>query len=492
MASEFKLPDLGENIETADVVKVLVSAGDSISVDDPVLEVETDKAVLEVPSSVEGTIAEVKVNEGDTIEVGRVVLTLEGGGGEEEAEEKSEGKKKKSKKSSKKKAKKEEEEPAEEAEQAEAEEAEGEEERSPKVEHAGGAGTPWDEAPEEGDEDEEAEEEAPAEEGEETEEEPPEEEEEEAEAAEEAPAPPVPDTGRRPVFASPSVRQFAREIGVNIGEVKGTGPGGRISEEDVKKHARSAPATGAGRPAPPPDLPDLSQWGEVEPEKISKVRKLTAEHLSRGWQAPHVTLFNKADVTDVEELRQQYKARVEKAGGKLTITAIMMKVVVAALKAHPMINAALDLKNSRVIKRKYFHIGIAADTPRGLVVPVIRDVDKKNIIDLSVELTETAEKARKGKLTPDEMQGGTFTITNLGGIGTSYFTPIINSPEVAILGVGRAENEPVWIDGEFQPRLMMPLSLSFDHRLVDGADGARFLTWIVNAISQPLLLALEG
>lgn len=226
---------------------------------------------------------------------------------------------------------------------------------------------------------------------------------------------------------------------------------------------------------------------------MSKVRRVTAAHLSSAWTAPHVTLHDKVDVTDLEEFRQQFKQRVEKAGGKLTVTALMLKIVATGLKQHPIINATLDLQNNHVIYRESTHVGVAADTPRGLVVPVVRDAADKSLTDLAAELNDLAGKARDGKLTPDDMSGGTFTITNLGGIGIGHFTPIINAPESAILGLGRAVNEPVWNEQAqtFEPRLMMPLSLSFDHRLIDGADGARFLRWIVQAVEQPLMLSLS-
>ncbi|NUP99136.1 MAG: 2-oxo acid dehydrogenase subunit E2 [Armatimonadetes bacterium] len=238
---------------------------------------------------------------------------------------------------------------------------------------------------------------------------------------------------------------------------------------------------------------DFARQGPVSRERINNIRRTTSQHMSLSWQTiPHVTVFDKADITELEELRQRFKGKAEAAGGKLTITAMMLKLVASALRAFPKLNASLDTQNNQVVTKHYYHVGVAADTDRGLVVPVVRDVDRKNMIQLAAELVSLARKARDGKLTPDEMQGGTFTITNLGGLGIGFFTPIVNFPQVAILGLGRAVMEPVWLEDEFQPRLMLPLSLSFDHRLVDGADGARFLRWIVDAIEQPLLIALEG
>jgi pyruvate dehydrogenase E2 component (dihydrolipoamide acetyltransferase) len=299
-----------------------------------------------------------------------------------------------------------------------------------------------------------------------------------------------------PVPAAPSTRRAARELGVDIGQVQGTGPGGRISMDDVKTYARSVITTGGGGAfvaAQAGPLPDFSKWGEVERQPMRAVRRKTAEHMAIAWGTiPHVTQFDKADITNLEELRKKYAKRVEAGGGKLTVTAILLKVVATALKVFPQFNASVDIANEQVVYKKYVHVGVAVDTEFGLLVPVIRDVDRKNVVDIAVDLAAVAEKAKARKLTPDEMQGGSFTISNLGGIGGTYFTPIVNTPEVAILGVSRSVTEPVWVDGDFEPRLMMPLSLSYDHRVIDGADGIRFLRWIVEALEQPFLLSLEG
>jgi len=240
-------------------------------------------------------------------------------------------------------------------------------------------------------------------------------------------------------------------------------------------------------------LPDFSKWGEVERKSMSTVRQKTAQHLSYAWATiPHVTQFDKADVTELEALRQRYAAKAEATGGKLTVTAILLKIVASALKVFPQFNASIDMAKNEVVYKKYVHIGIAVDTDRGLLVPVVRDVDKKNIIQLSVELSQLAEKARNKKLSLEEMQGGNFSISNLGGIGGTGFSPVVNAPEVAILGISRSKMEPVYRNGQFEPRLMLPLSLSYDHRLIDGADGARFLRWIVEAAEEPFVLSLEG
>jgi pyruvate dehydrogenase E2 component (dihydrolipoamide acetyltransferase) len=226
---------------------------------------------------------------------------------------------------------------------------------------------------------------------------------------------------------------------------------------------------------------------------MSAVRRRTAEHLAQAWATiPHVTQFDRADITELEQLRQQFAGKAEAAGGRLTITAIIVKVLAAALKKFPQFNASVDMARHEVVYKQYYHIGVAVDTDRGLLVPVLRDVDRKNIVTLAAELTALAERARTRKTTLEEMQGGTFTVTNLGGIGGSYFSPIINAPEVAILGVARSSMEPVYQQGQWVPRLLLPLALSYDHRVIDGADGARFLRWVVEALQQPFVLALEG
>ena len=307
-----------------------------------------------------------------------------------------------------------------------------------------------------------------------------------------------------PVAAAPTVRQLARELGVDIHQVPGTGLGGRISEEDVKAFTKklitTAP-TAATRPSsldtllPQIALPDFAQWGEVTHEAMSTIRRVTAVHMTAAWLSiPHVTQHDRAEITELEALRKRFAERAEKAGAKLTMTAILLKVVAAALKVFPKFNSSIDMAKQEIVFKKYIHLGVAVDTERGLLVPVIRDVDKKNIIHLALEMTKLAQKARAGKIGPADLGGGTFTVTNLGGIGGSFFTPIINAPEVAILGVGRAQMEPCihGKDALCSPRLMLPLSLSYDHRLIDGADGARFLRWIVEAIEEPLLISLEG
>jgi pyruvate dehydrogenase E2 component (dihydrolipoyllysine-residue acetyltransferase) len=308
---------------------------------------------------------------------------------------------------------------------------------------------------------------------------------------------------RQPVPAAPHVRRLAREIGVDIYEVKGSGPGGRISEDDVKAHAKAL-VTAAGTQAAPqaghfrqPQLPDFGKWGKIERVSMRGVRRKTAEHLAEAWNAiPHVTQHDRADITELEQLRARFAPKAEEAGGKMTVTAIALKVCAAALKVFPQFNASIDIEKEEIVYKQYINIGVAADTDRGLLVPVIRDVEKKNIVELAVELSQLSKKARDKKLTPADMEGGTFTITNLGGIGGVGFTPIVNFPEVAILGLSRSRMEPEWIQdkdgGKFEPRLILPLSLSYDHRLIDGADAARFLRWIAEAFEQPFLLSVQG
>ena len=450
-ATEFKLPELGENIDQGDLVRLMISPGAKVSEGQPVMELETDKAVVEVPSSVSGIVKDVRVKEGDKIKVGQVIFTLEGGA------------------------------------------APASERRAPEpMEHVSGqqaARLSFEIAMR-------------------------------AEGKTERQALPpdqplqVPPTftmpvqlgkvagteHREPVPAAPHVRRLARELGLDIYNVTGTGPGGRISEDDVKAFAKAtlvAAVTAAQIPQTrrfaEPKLPDFAKWGKVERVSMRGVRRKTAEHLREAWiTIPHVTQHDRADITELEQLRAKFAPRAEEAGGKMTVTAIALKVCASALKVFPQFNASIDMGKEEIVYKQYINIGVAADTDRGLLVPVIRDVDKKNIVELAAELSQLSRKARDKKLTPGEMEGGTFTITNLGGIGGTAFTPIVNHPEVAILGLSRSRMEPEWINGKFEPRLILPLSLSYDHRLIDGADAARFLRWIAEAFEQPFLLSVQG
>lgn len=450
-AGTFKLPELGENISQGDLVRLMISVGSRVAEGQPVMELETDKAVIEVPSSVSGVVQEIKVKEGEKVSVGQVIFTLEGGA---------------------------------------IAEPESSRQHAP-VEHVGGqhaARLSFQMAMQaEGKTEEQA-------------------------LPPDPPASVLPSFAmpeqlgkvagtehRDPVPAAPHVRRLARELGVDIHEVQGEGPAGRISEDDVKAHAKSKLAAAAAPVAPraghfaEPALPDFAKWGKIERVSMRGVRRKTAQHLAEAWNTiPHVTQNDKADITELEQLRARFAPRAAEAGGKMTITAIALKVCASALKIFPQFNASIDMAKEEIVYKQYINIGVAVDTDRGLLVPVIREVDKKNIVELAAELTRLSAKARDKKLTPEEMEGGTFTITNLGGIGGTGFSPIVNHPEVAILGLSRSSIEPVWRNGKFEPRQVLPLSLSYDHRLLDGADSARFLRWIAEAFEQPFLLSVQG
>ena len=448
--AEFKLPELGENVHQGDLVRLMISPGAQVAEGQPVMELETDKAVVEVPSPLTGMVKEVLVSQGEKIKVGQVIFTLEPGAtsqaplpGPSRGEE--------------------------------------------THDHARAAFQA-----------------AIQSEG----------------KSEEQALPPDPPRAapletftmplhldraagvehRGPVPAAPHVRRLARELGVDIHNVPGAGPGGRISEENVKIYAKSlilAAGSGAGvataTHGKQPALPDFSKWGKIERVSMRGVRRKTAEHMWEAWSAiPHVTQNDKADITELEQLRTRFGPKAAEAGGKMTVTAIALKVCASALKIFPQFNASVDMEKEEIVYKQFINLGVAVDTDRGLLVPVIRDVDKKNIVELAAELTGLSKKAREKKLSPTEMEGGTFTITNLGGIGGTGFSPIVNYPEVAILGLSRSNMEPVWMNGKFEPRMVLPLSLSYDHRLIDGADAARFLRWIAEAFEQPFLLSVQG
>jgi pyruvate dehydrogenase E2 component (dihydrolipoamide acetyltransferase) len=422
---EVPLPELGEGVDSGDVVAILVSEGDSVEAEQGLVELEIDKGVVEMPAPSAGTVKQIHVKEGDRASVGQLIVTLEGSAAAPAA----------SKPAASKSA------PAPSSAPA-----------SPPAPAASPAPSS-------------------------------------APALASAPA-------AKLVPAAPSVRRLAREIGVDISHVQGTGPGGRIGEADVKAHSKklheSRPAGGGATVAAAP-LPDFSKWGDIEREPFSNVRRITAQRMASSWATiPHVTQFDQCDITDLEAWRKEFGKQVEKAGAKLTPTAIILKVVAAALRKFPQFNASIDMAGEEIIYKKYCHLGVAVDTRRGLLVPVIRDVDAKTITEISIELGEMAEKTRTGKVAIDDMQGGSFTVSNLGGIGGTAFTPIVNAPEVAILGVARGSVQPVYVDGELQPRMIMPLSLSYDHRLIDGADGARFLRFICQGLENPYFLAFEG
>ena len=467
MATEFVVPELGENVEKADVGKVLVAVGDVIAKDQPVVELETDKATVEVPSSVAGKITEIRIKQGEKVKVGQVVLVVEGNGAAAAASDSgaatagkpaaaaSEAGAATAGKPTSAPA------PATAAPAAESRPAA---KPAPVVDITSARATYGDTGA--------------------------------ARAVAASPAEnivPMPTPSGAAVPAAPSVRRFARELGVDIAQVAGTGPGGRIGQEDVKQFVKtqmSGPAAGGGAFFRAPALPDFTKWGEVDVKPMSNIRRKTAEHLSGAWQAPHVTQFDKADVTALEDFRKAFGSRVEKAGGKLTVTAVVIKLLAIALDRFPQFASSVDMANSSIVFKKYRHIGVAVDTPNGLLVPVLRDVDRKTITEIAAELAGISQKARDKKLGLDEMSGGVISITNLGGIGGTSFTPIVNMPEVAILGMSRTATEPVFRDGQFVPRQMLPLSLSYDHRVIDGADAARFLRFIVDGLEQPLTMYL--
>ena len=442
MATEFKLPELGENIESGTVASVKIAEGDAVEENQVTFELETDKAVVDIPAPANGKVTKVMVSEGDDVNIGQILFYFEEGDGSAAAktEEKSDAEK---------------------------------------------TGVAADEKPP-------------------------------ADSAKAEPAPVVPPVTSEPPAqvqqksapapapvshslapAAPSVRRFAREIGIDINHVPGTGPGGRIFIDDVKAFSKqqnqqrvAAPAGGVLQQQP---LPDFSKWGDIDRQKMSKIRKTTATHLSYAWSTiPHVTQFDKADLTHIESLRKKFAPRAAEAGGKLTMTVILLKVIEAALKKFPQFNCSIDMQTYEIIYKNYCNIGIAVDTENGLLVPVVKNVDTKNLIELSVEVNEIAQKARDRKLSLDDMQGGNFSISNLGGIGGVGFTPIVNAPEVATLGVSRASMEPVFVDGEFVPRMILPLSLSYDHRIIDGADAARFLRYVAEVLEEPFLLSMDG
>ncbi len=428
MSRVFKLPDLGEGIHEAEIVDILVKVGDEVQEEQPILVVETDKATVEITSPYSGTVERISVQVDDRVKVGDVLIVFSGEGA--------------------------------------------------------------------------------------------------AEAVPVAPTAPVeavsvavPAPAREgPVPAAPSTRRLARELGVDLRLVPPSGPGGRITGEDVRAFAEggarpAAPAAVpvAAVPAPvaavpevtlrpaevvAPPLPDFGQWGPIERIALKSVRRSTAKHMALSWsQIPHVNHQDVADITELEELRRRYKEEVEARGGQLTLTVFFLKAAVAALKAYPRFNASLDPDADEIVLKHYYHIGVATDTERGLLVPVLREVDCKGIIDLSKELYELVQRTRRGEAALEDMRGGTFTITNIGALGGTGFSPIVNYPEVAIMGLGRARLQPVVRMGEdgapgIVPRLLMPIVLAFDHRVVDGAEAARFTNVVIDVLEHPEKLLL--
>lgn len=436
---EVKVPDIGD-FDGVEVIEVLVSVGDSVAEEDSLITVESDKAAMEIPSSHAGVVKDIKVSIGDTVSEGSVVVVLEAG--------------------------------AHAVDQIPLAAVEPEEE--PVVVESAAEEKP-----------------APV-----------------AETKAESTKPitpaikPSPTAHIDPVrfakaHASPSVRKFARELGVDLSKLDGSGRSGRIVKDDVQnyvKQALSQPAAATGGSAlgvePMPEV-DFSQFGEIETQPLTKINKLTGKFLHRNWVTiPHVTQFEEADITELEAFRKQSNAEYADQGVKFTMLSFIMKALAVAMKKYPRFNSSLDASGENLILKKYFHVGVAVDTPDGLVVPVVRNVDQKSLIDISLELKEISIKAREKKLKPSDMQGGSMSISSLGGIGGTKFTPIVNAPEVAILGVSKAEMKPVWNGKKFKPRLMCPLSLSYDHRVIDGADGARFATYLSHLLADARRLLL--
>lgn len=422
MTRSFKLPDLGEGVHEGEVLAVYVSVGQEVKEGDIILEVETDKAAVEIPSPFSGRVSEVRVKPGDTVKVGDVMMIFSGG---------------------------------EAAESVEAEEKQG----------------------------------LPS----------------GAVESEEAVAAAVAEKGKRPVPASPATRRLARELGVDLHRVTPSGPGGLVTADDVRgfaakgKENDAAPAVAEAMPLTEgaavvfssPTLPDFTRWGPVERVPFRSIRRATAKQMAIAWsQIPHVTSQDQVDITKLEAFRQKHKTEIQAAGGRLTMTVFALKAVATALKNYPQFNAALDVEAGEIIIKKYFHIGVAANTDSGLMVPVVRDVDRKSIRELAIELNDIIQQTRSRKISLDDLQGSTFTITNAGAMGGGYFAPIINFPEVAILGMGQGRLQPAVIEkdnGEhaIEPRLIMPIVLCIDHRVLDGADAIKFLRVVIDALEDP-------
>jgi pyruvate dehydrogenase E2 component (dihydrolipoamide acetyltransferase) len=424
---EIPVPDIGD-FDEVEVIEILVSAGDHVEAEDSLISLESDKATMEIPSPEAGTVEEVKVSLGDKVSVGNIILLLESNASGEVSEV------------------------------------------------AGDAALATKEA-------------APA---------PrniPDTEPAQASISTEASdemVPYAPDTvaGQKRSHASPSVRRFAFDLGVNLNQVSGTGPKARVLKEDVESFVKQAmqqapaAATAAGVIPPVPKV-DFAKFGEIDVRPLSRIKKIAGKHLHACWlNIPHVTQFDEADTTDLEEFRNSMKEDAARKGVRMTPLVFIMKAVVSALKEFPQFNASLDESKENLIIKNYFNIGVAVDTPDGLMVPVIRDVDSKGFYDLAEELMEISSRARDASLMPADLQGGTFSISSLGGIGGTNFTPIVNAPEVAILGVARSQMKPVWNGSEFVPRLMLPLALSYDHRVIDGADGARFTSYLSRMLTD--------
>lgn len=432
---EIVVPDIGD-FDSVEVIEILVAEGDTVQVEDSLITVESDKASMEIPSSESGTIVKLKVNIGNDISEGSVILMMDVSDQTQAAAKTDTNIATKTKEETIRK----------------------EPEKSTHEKMAPAKSTPAKSSPGK------------------------------LPTNKASPTANIDEKRFSKAYASPSVRKFARELGVDLGKVEGTSRKGRINKEDVKDFVKKAMSTGGSGASlgikPMPEI-DFSQFGDIETTALSKINKLTGEYVHRSWVTiPHVTQFDEADITEMEAFRKQMGKEMEKEGIKITPLAFIVWAVVASLKAFPRFNSSLDATGENLILKKYFNIGVAVDTPNGLVVPVIREADQKSLVEISQEIRDLAVKARDKKLKPSDMQGGCFTISSLGGIGGTKFTPIVNAPEVAILGVSRSKMQPVWNGTEFEPRLVLPLSLSYDHRVIDGADGARFTTHLSKMLSD--------
>ncbi len=452
-ASEIKVPDIGD-FEDVPVIEILVSPGDEIAAEDPLVTLESDKATMEVPSPRAGKVAKVLVKVGDKVSKGTPIVTMEGGDGSGGDEAKADG-------------------------------GGGPEQQKAGAKKGGEAAAAKDTGP------------PPAAASGET---------EDAEPTADYGADDVPSSplGKRSipppmafgnVHASPSVRRIARELDIDLSKVSGTGEKGRITREDVKRELASKGGGPGGGGTGIPEVPaqDFSKFGPIEEKPLSRLKKLSGPHLHRAWlNIPHVTHTDETDITELEAYRKELDSKAKEKGYRVTLLSFLMKASVACLKEFPEFNASLGPQKDSLIYKKYYHIGVAVDTPDGLVVPVIKDVNAKGIIDLSKELGDVSQKMRDGKITPADISGGTFSISSLGGIGGTHFTPVVNAPEVAILGVVRAAKKPVWNEelNSFEPRLMLPLCLSYDHRVIDGALAARFTRRLAEILGDVRQLVL--
>jgi pyruvate dehydrogenase E2 component (dihydrolipoamide acetyltransferase) len=421
---EIKIPDIGD-FDSVEVIEIAVSVGDSVEIEDTLITVESDKASMDIPSPNTGEIKEIKVNIGDKVSEGTPIISLL---------------------ISKEEVKKDN--------QVSKETEEAEEKETPKIEKSENRIAP-------------------------------------------PPPPKTPETSQlvgqsnsAKAHASPSVRRFARELGVDLGLVYGTGPKNRILKEDVKAFAKSIMSgeklSNKGAFTTPEIPPvDFSKFGEVGQKPLTRIRRLTGQTLHRNWiTIPHVTQFDEADITELEEFRKSKLKSAEKEGVKLTLVTFLIKAAVVALQKFPEFNSSIEPSGENLIIKKYFHIGVAVNTKNGLLVPVLKDVDKKGLFEIATEITELSNKAREGKISPKDLQGGCFTISSLGGIGGLHFTPIINAPEVAILGVSRAAMKPIYEQGSFEPRLILPFALSYDHRVIDGVAGAQFTQFLSTILTD--------